>query len=132
MQATKEFLKQIENKIQKHGIIDEEIITYLDEIFSDKSDAIFEVIKRGITKYKFIPSERTIWIAMGYNDEYLIYPKRYCSCQDFYQNVIILRKRLFCKHLLAQLICEALDNFKSGEIEDSEFDFFIQEIRSQI
>ncbi|MHA1150023.1 MAG: hypothetical protein ACTSR8_17440 [Promethearchaeota archaeon] len=132
MQATKEFLEQLKRKIQQRGIIDEEFINYLDNIFADKAVSILEVIKRGITKYTFNPSKRAMWIAMGTNDEYLIYPKRYCSCQDFYKNVIILKKRLFCKHLIAQLICETLNKYKEMIVEDSEFNYVIQEIKSKI
>ena len=62
---------------------------------------------------------------MGENDEYLLYPKLYCSCQDFYKAVVIQRRRSFCKHLLAQVICEHLPEFKESGLEDDEFNEFI-------
>ena len=59
--------------------------------------------------------------SLGENCEHIIYPKMYCSCQDFYKNVVVSKKRLFCKHILAQVICEALNNYKKTELKDHEF-----------
>jgi len=129
---SKDFLLSIFNKVKEKGILDEELVKYFDNIFLDKSINILEVIKRGITKYRYKPSNRTIWTAIGQNDEYLIHPKMYCSCKDFHMNVVIERKRNFCKHILAQIICEALDNYQQVELEDYEFKNLIEELKLNI
>ena len=66
---------------------------------------------------------------MGENNEYLIYPKIYCGCIDFYKNVIINRIRDFCKHIIAQIICEALNNYKEKKLEDNIFRDFINDLK---
>lgn len=128
MQESKDFLNNIIEKIKEKKEIDDEFIEYIDNVFSNKSVDVLETIKRGITKYIYKPSERVIWVSIGTDSDHLIYPKLFCSCHDFYQNVIILKKRLICKHLLAQLICESLDNFNEVELEDSEFKERIREL----
>jgi len=122
---SKDLLFDISLMAEKKGVIDEELLNFIDSNFPDKVNKVLKVIKRGITKYTFNPSRRVVWIALGENDEYLIYPKLYCSCQDFYKAVVIQRRRPFCKHLLAQVICEKLPDFKESELEDNEFNEFI-------
>ena len=129
MQSSKDLLSEVYSKIRIKGLIDEEFIKYLDSIFPDKSPNILEVIKRGITKYIFKPSNRIVWTAIGKNDEYMIYPKTYCSCIDFYKSVVIKGIRSVCKHLVAQLICEALNNFEEKEMEDIKFKDFIEGVK---
>ena len=127
MQASKDFLNTIIERIKEKKEIDDEFIEFIDNFFSNKSVDVLETIKRGITKYIYKPSNRVIWVSMGSDSDHLIYPKLFCSCHDFYQNVIVLKKRLICKHLLAQLICELLDNFNVVELDDSEFKVRIKE-----
>ena len=126
---SKDLLLNVYKRVKESGIINEDLIKYLETIFPNKSQDALEVIKRGIKRNIYKPSNRTLWTAMGENDEYLIYPKLYCSCQDFYKNVVVKRKRIFCKHLLAQTICEALNNYYENEIKDIEFKKFIQELK---
>jgi len=125
---SKDLLFDISLMAKKKGVIDEELLNFIEGIFPDKVDKVLKVIKRGITKYTFNPSRRVVWIALGENDEYLLYPKLYCSCQDFYKAVVIQRKRSFCKHLLAQVICEFLPDFKESELEDDRFNEFIDDL----
>lgn len=118
---SKDLLFKLFSVAQKIGKIDEELIKFVDTHFSNKGPKIFEVIERGITKYYYKPSNRVVWIAMGDDCEHLIYPKIYCSCQDFYKSVVIERRRDYCKHLIAQIICEAINKYNELEFNDSEF-----------
>lgn len=129
MQMSKDLLFNVYKRVKECGIINEDLIKYLESIFPNKTNNALEVIKRGIKKNVYKPSNRTVWTAMGENDEYLIYPKLYCSCHDFYKNVVIKKKRIFCKHLLAQTICEALNNYQECEIKDTKFSNFVQELK---
>jgi len=191
MQSSKDFLLKVHNKIQQKGIIDQEIIDYIDAIFLNNSSKVLEVISRGITKVIYKPSNRVIWTVKGENkfikiresnreralamlssiegisksaaeslmqkfedkirdigkiddpeklmeaerigkkkakklikefrNEYLIYPKLYCSCHSYYNNVVIEGSRRFCKHMLAQVICESLNKYDERILEDNEF-----------
>lgn len=129
MQSSKDLLSEIYSKIKNKGLIDEDFVNFIESIFPDKSPNILKVIKRGITKYTFKPSGKIVWTAMGQNDEYLIYPKVYCGCIDFYKNVVIKRIRGFCKHIIAQVICEALNNYQIRIIEDDKFANFIEHFK---
>ncbi len=129
MQSSKDLLSEIYSKIKNKGLIDEDFVNFIESIFPDKSPNILKVIKRGITKYIFKPSDKIVWTAMGQNNEYLIYPKVYCGCIDFYKNVVIKRIRGFCKHIIAQVICEALNNYQVNIIEDDKFADFMEHLK---
>ncbi|MFX1238263.1 MAG: hypothetical protein ACFFAS_18130 [Promethearchaeota archaeon] len=126
---SKDLLNQIFLMVVEKGLIDDDFIRYLDTLFLDKSTNILEVIQRGFTKRLYIPSNRVVWAikAKKSTKTYLIYPRIYCSCQDFYKSVVIKRKRQFCKHILAQTICEALDSFITEKLHDDDFKLIIDE-----
>ncbi|MFX1380041.1 MAG: hypothetical protein ACFFA4_13205 [Promethearchaeota archaeon] len=129
---SKDLLFQVFEKAQRKQLIDEEFITFLDTIFPDKSTNVLDVLKRGVIRYTYKPSNRIVWAAKGENQEHLIYPRLYCSCQDFYKNVVIKKKRQFCKHILAQIISEALNKFEQISLEDDEFKNFLSNLKLKV
>ena len=129
---SKDLLLKIYQKAKEKQIIDEELLTFLESVFPDKSATVIEVIKRGSTKYVYTPSNRIVWTAKGENQEHMIYPQLYCSCQDFYKNIVIKRKRDFCKHILAQIISEALKSYKQEKLKDKHFNNLIRDFKLKI
>jgi predicted nucleic acid-binding Zn finger protein len=125
---TKDFLKYIRNKVEEKGIIDEEIIKLLDEALNEGAERVLESVKRGITIYKYQPSQREFWTAMGENREHIIYPGIFCSCNDFYKEVVINRSRSYCKHLISQVICEVLNKYEIKVVDDKQFKEMIDDI----
>jgi len=131
---SKDLLSSIFQKVKDKGVIDDEFIKYLDGLFSDKSASILDVVQRGFIKYTYSPSMRVVWSVHAkkrIEEQYFIYPKIYCSCQDFYKGVVLERKRSFCKHILAQVICEALESFKNVELDDTLFKDRITELKQK-
>ena len=128
MQSSKEFLSEIFNIIKNKGKIDDEFIIYLDTIFKERSYEILEIIRKGVNIYRYKPSDRALWIAVGQTRIYYLYPKIYCSCHDFYKTVITKRSRNFCKHLIAQVIVEALESYEIVYLEDDEFGNLIEDL----
>ena len=92
----------------------------LRQIFGDRFDKAWKLVTdKRIKKYIFKPSNRTLWIAIGQDAEYLIYPNAgYCSCSDFYFRVLD-HEKAYCYHLLAQKIAETL-NYFDIIVEDDE------------
>ena len=132
MQMSKELLFSIYEKVLNKGKLDNEFIEYLEEIFPNKSDKILEVVNRGIIKNIYKPSNRIVWTVMGRDQEHIILPKLFCSCKSFYKEVIINRTKKYCKHIIAQIISEALNNFEELELEDSEFKNRIKDMTSKL
>jgi len=130
-EMSKDFFEAFSKKVEKKGIIDEEIINIIENSFSIKSDLVLETLKRGITKYIYKPSNRILWTALGIEKEHIIYPKIYCSCRDFYKEVVINNNRDVCKHLIAQVISVALNTFDYVELEDKEFEIRVEELKSE-
>jgi len=128
---SKDLLFDVYSIAKKKGIIDDELINFIDTIFPNKADKVLDVIKKGITKYTYKPSNRVIWLAFGENREYLIYPKLYCSCLNFYKEVVINQSIGYCKHLITQVVCEALNKYKKVESKDKEFEDLINNLESK-
>ena len=128
---SKDLLFDVYSIAKKEGVIDDELINFIDTIFPNKADKVLDVIKKGITKYTYKPSNRVIWLALGQNREYLIYPKLYCSCLNFYKEVVINQSIGYCKHLITQVICEALNKYKKVELKDKEFEDLINNLESK-
>ncbi len=129
---SKDLLLTIYDKVKAKGLLDDELINYIDSLFSERINQVLDVVERDFYKYTFNPSNKSIWtVATSSNSKnyYLIYPKLYCSCWDFYKRVVVERKRLFCKHILAQTICEALNNFKIIQLKDEDFKKFIKDFK---
>ncbi|MFX1488355.1 MAG: hypothetical protein ACFFBI_04355 [Promethearchaeota archaeon] len=129
---SKDLLLEVFELAKIKQVIDKEFISFLESIFPNKSNDVLEVLKRGITKYIYVPSNRFIWMAMGENQEHLIYPKLFCSCQDYYKNVVVNRKREFCKHILAQIISEAFNKYKTITLDDLKFKDILKELKLNI
>lgn len=125
---TNNFFSNFFMNIEKIGYNERGLIKYIEEIFPDSSEKVIDVLNKGIFKYLYKPSNRSIWITLGEKCEHIIYPKLYCSCHDFYKSVIIKRKRVFCKHILAQIISEALKLYKEVELEDVEFKKLVNDL----
>jgi len=132
MQMSKELLFSIYEKVLNKGKLDNEFIEFLEELFPNKSDKILEVVNRGIIKNIYKPSNRIVWTVMGRDQEHIIFPKLYCSCKSFYKEVVINRTKKSCKHIIAQIISEALNNFKELELEDSEFKNRVKDLQSKL
>lgn len=129
---SKDLLLKVFEKAKQKQIMDKDFISFIESIFPDKSNDIIEVLKRGITKYTYKPSNRIVWTAMGKNQEHLIYPRLFCSCQDFYKNVVVHKKRNFCKHILAQVISEGFNKFYEKKLEESKFKKLVKDLKLNI
>jgi predicted nucleic acid-binding Zn finger protein len=95
----------------------------LRDVFGNRFDKAWKLVTENrIKKYVFKPSNRTLWIAIGQNAEYLIYSNAgYCSCSDFYFRVLD-NEKAYCYHVLAQRLAETLEFYDLIEEEDAFYD----------
>jgi len=128
---SKDLLFELQALIVKKGIIDDEIINFVNANFTLSFEKVLESFRRGIIKNIFKPSERISWIVKGEEDNHLVYPKLYCSCQEFYKNVVINRKRNVCKHIIVQILSEALGEYNIKELNDNRYYTMIKELESK-
>ncbi|MHA1192939.1 MAG: SWIM zinc finger family protein [Promethearchaeota archaeon] len=130
---SKDLLFELQTLIVKKGIIDDEIINFVNSNFVINFEKVLESFSRGVIKNIYKPSDRISWIVNGEREEdkHLVYPKIYCSCQEFYKNVVINRKRIYCKHIITQILSEALGEYSIKELEDKKFYSMIKELESK-
>ncbi|HME51240.1 MAG TPA: hypothetical protein VKM55_03420 [Candidatus Lokiarchaeia archaeon] len=77
------------------------------------------IAKEKIFRYNFMPSGMQFWVILGKTDEYLILPLNFCSCSDFYFNVLFKKKEICCYHIIAQIICQELNHFTAIYKDDN-------------
>ncbi len=100
-----------------------ENLKLLFQIFEDRLwRALLNLIESSVKKYVFSPSNRIAWIVIGRSKDYLIKPKLYCPCEDFYLNVVVRKNAKMCYHLLSQVLAENLEYYEKITVEDARYD----------
>ncbi|RLF18286.1 MAG: hypothetical protein DRZ82_08530 [Thermoprotei archaeon] len=123
----KEVLSIIE-EMRRIKTLSSEINSKLNKLYGNRySEALKTVAEGGVIRVRFIPSLRILWVVKGTRRNYLVIPLIYCSCEDFYLNVVLRRTIDLCHHILAQMIADALGRFKSIEIPDDLLFKFLHE-----
>lgn len=85
------------------------------------------VNSRRVRKIVFVPSKIERWIVIGVQANYLIIPRTYCQCDDFYLSVVIRGSSDACYHLIAQTIAEALNMYEQQTLSDGHYMEFMRE-----
>jgi len=91
--------------------------------------AIKAIEEKRIMKYIFKPSGKYLWVVVGKTRKYLVIPDFYCSCDDFYFNVVTRRKRQLCYHILARKIAEILGLYETIYVSDTFYKNLLDEIK---
>jgi len=117
-------------ELKEKGVLSEELL----EKFVLKYGELFwraikAVEEKRVKKYVFKPSEKSLWIVIGKTRKYLVIPDFYCSCDDFYFNVVTRKKRQICYHILARKLAEALNLYQVVKLEDDLFRDVLDEIK---
>ena len=102
----------------------------LSKIYGPRFAKAWELLKeKKVKKYMFNPSGRVMWIVVGKEREYIIYPAvGYCDCDDFFFAVMD-GKALVCQHLIAQRLAEELSDYDVIEAEDRLFGSLMEDQR---
>lgn len=103
-------------------------IEYL-EIFENKKEKIYEVVNKNfVYQYIFIPSYFKIWVIHGEKNEYLVLPNTFCSCQEFYFNVLLKKEVPCCYHILSQLISSKRKTFEVFWKKDDLLQYYLRDL----
>jgi predicted nucleic acid-binding Zn finger protein len=116
--------------IGKHGSLELDSIKRLSKLFPVTQISKVKGIMNEIVKIVFKPSNRVVWMKLGADKDYIIYPKLYCSCMDFFLQGISKNRKYYCKHLIAQGIVEALSS--QEVIKEDLDDSFKERITQQL
>ncbi len=114
--------EKILDTIAKNGTLTINSIDRLSKVFSVPLISKVKEIMSEIVKVVFKPSNRQIWMKLGTDKDYIMYPRVYCSCMDFFLQGILKNRKYFCKHLIAQGIVEEITKVKVSDIEMMEKD----------
>lgn len=114
-----ETLNDICRAAKSEGKLSGKSLTNLYDLFGQRFTKALEALKENrVKKYIFKPSNRTVWIVIGRERDYLIMPEaEFCTCDDFYFRVLD-RKIHICYHLIAQKISRNLGWYEKLEETD--------------
>ena len=124
---TKILGKILEN-VKQNGKLTGEDIGRLYSLFGKRFLKAWKAVREGqVKKYVFNPSKRVVWIVVGKNKDYLIFPAaEFCTCDDFYFRVMDHEAHL-CYHLIAQKLAEALGWFDQIDESDELYETLMNE-----
>ncbi|MFX1449791.1 MAG: hypothetical protein ACFFCM_03040 [Promethearchaeota archaeon] len=90
--------------------------------------AIRAVSERAVKKYTFQPSGQIVWIVVGKTRDYLIsLEDRYCTCDDFYVNVVLKKNSDVCYHVLAKILAEIMELYNTYTVDDERYPNMMEE-----
>jgi len=114
-----EALNAICKTAKQEGKLSGKNLTALYDLFGQRFTKALDALKENrIKKYSFKPSNRTVWIVIGRERDYLIMPEaEFCTCDDFYFRVLDKKVHL-CYHLIAQKIARNLGWYETIEEND--------------
>jgi len=76
-------------------------------------------------------AEPPVWFYIGVKNDYIVVPRMFCSCKDFVINVMSMRNKPFCKHLVLQFMSEVKGMYRIVAIPSvSDYSKIINEILS--
>ncbi len=103
-------------------------LTDLYDLFGQRFTKALEALKENrVKKYVFKPSNRTVWIVVGRERDYLLMPEaEFCTCDDFYFRVLDKKIHL-CYHLIAQKIARNLGWFEVMDENDEIYQSLMNE-----
>ena len=103
-------------------------LTNLYDLFGQRFTKALEALKENrVKKYVFKPSNRTVWIVVGRERDYLIMAEaEFCTCDDFYFRVLDKKIHL-CYHLIAQKISRNLGWFEVIDENDELYQSLMNE-----
>jgi len=114
-----DMLNKICRTTKTEGKLSGKNLTALYDLFGQRFTKALDALKENrIKKYSFKPSNRTVWIVIGRERDYLIMPEaEFCTCDDFYFRVLDKKVHL-CYHLIAQKIARNLGWYETIEEND--------------
>ncbi|MEM1538506.1 MAG: hypothetical protein QXK12_02555 [Candidatus Nezhaarchaeales archaeon] len=102
-------------------------------IYGDRFLKALEAVDLGhVKKYLLTPSGRFFWVVVGKERDYWVLPGFFCTCDDFYVNVVTRARSKYCYHLLAQALAEALLKYEVFNVSDEEGEALIAEWRTMV
>jgi predicted nucleic acid-binding Zn finger protein len=121
-------LRQICRKAGEKREIQESDKNRLLSAFGQRFARAWEAVEdQRVKKYLFTPSNRVVWIVVGKERDYLMWPAAdYCSCDDFYFRVMDKQVHL-CYHLIALKLAKSLESYESFEEEDELYESLMKE-----
>ncbi|MGV9168602.1 MAG: hypothetical protein ACOC38_01540 [Promethearchaeia archaeon] len=100
-------LSAYETKRLSQKVLEQHDIEYFKRKYGKRFiRALRAVEEERVHKYIFNEGEAVRWIVEGSKRDYLVFPRTFCTCTDFYQAVVLDGTVDMCYHLLAQRISE--------------------------
>jgi predicted nucleic acid-binding Zn finger protein len=96
--------------------------------------ALEAVLERRVVRLRCRGDEERVelYVFHGRDRDYLIFPRRFCTCKDFELNVVVRRAKGTCYHLVAYELAVARNSLRDVEVGcETLFDIALEVLLTQ-
>lgn len=83
--------------------------------------ALKYALRDKVERHVFSPSGRYFYIVKGEEGDHIVLEEGFCSCIDYYLNVVIRGRRGACHHIISVIIAREFGKIREIEHKDQEF-----------
>jgi predicted nucleic acid-binding Zn finger protein len=83
--------------------------------------ALKYALRDKVERHSFSPSGRYFYVVRGELSDHIVLDDVFCSCMDYYLNVVIRGKRRACHHIVSVVIAREFGKIREIEHKDQEF-----------
>ncbi|NHJ47861.1 MAG: hypothetical protein FK733_08745 [Asgard group archaeon] len=124
-----ETFPKIIDYIKKGSKLSIKEIEQLEALFGDRVKKALELVGANrVKKYIFNPSGIIRWVVNGHRNDYLILEHSFCSCKDFLFHALMKKSIPSCYHLLAREIAGRTEKYDTIQIDDADYQTFMEEL----
>ena len=125
-----ELLTCIRKEKEQNGAISDDLLSSLHSVFQQPLLGALDLIDQDSVAKLTCPAGRTLYQVRGTSGAsyYCFTSSNYCSCPSFIFTVLKKEDALYCKHLIAALVGEALGRVVDKQISDVEFSKLLSDL----
>ena len=125
-----ELLTSIRKEKEQNGAISDGLMLSLHSVFQQPLLGALDLIDQDSVTKLTCPAGRNLYQVRGtYGASYYCFTSsNYCSCPSFIFTVVKKEDALYCKHVIAALVGEALGRVADKQISDDEFSKLLSDL----
>lgn len=125
-----ELLTCIRKEKEQSGTISDELLSSLHSVFQQPLLGALDLIDQDSVTKLTCPAGRTLYQVRGTSGAsyYCFTSSNYCSCPSFIFTILKKEDALYCKHVIAALVGEALGRVVDKQISDEEFSKLLSDL----
>jgi len=120
---TNQLLIDVKKEKEENGVISDHLMSALHSVFQQPLLGALDLIDQDSVTRISCPAGRSLYLIRGTSGTgyYCFRSSNYCNCPSFIFTVLKKEDTIYCKHMVAVLVGEALGRVNEKQISDVEF-----------